>query len=202
MPAWRRSRGLTKLRRLNLQSADVTDAGIDVLRSMPDLEELSLYRTKVSNAGLAKLAGLKNLRSVDLRYSRATGSGVRDLASNLPKAEILILETSNREPRRAKDAAVVANQGEAAIAEWLRSIGGKVQMTDGHVTSVSLNGTTVVDKELQLLTKLTRLTDAEPAAHRSQPARARARLQSRFAREARPRPHAARRLGAREPRRR
>ena len=149
--------GLTKLRRLNLQSADVTDAGIDVLRSMPALEELSLYRTKVSNAGLAKLAGLKNLRSVDLRYSRATGSGVRDLASNLPKAEILILETSNREPRRAKDAAVVANQGEAAIAEWFRSIGGKVQMTDGHVTSVSLNGTTVVDKELQLLTKLTRL---------------------------------------------
>ena len=51
--------GLTKLRRLNLQSADVTDAGLDVLKNMPELEELSLYRTKVSNAGLATLSGLE-----------------------------------------------------------------------------------------------------------------------------------------------
>ena len=102
--------GLTKLRRLNLQSADVTDAGIEVLANMPELEELSLYRTKVSNAGLAKLSGLKNLRSVDLRYSRVTGSGVRDLASRLPNAEFLILESSNPEPKRAMAASAVATE--------------------------------------------------------------------------------------------
>ena len=111
MPGLAHLSGLTKLRRLNLQSANVTDAGIDVLKNMPELEELSLYRTKVSNAGLAKLSGLKNLRSVDLRYSRVTSSGVRELTSKLPKAEFLILESSNPEPKRAMAASVVATQG-------------------------------------------------------------------------------------------
>jgi Leucine-rich repeat (LRR) protein len=151
--------GLTKLRRLNLQSADVTDAGIEVLRNMPDLEELSLYRTKVTNAGLAKLTGLRNLRSLDLRYSRVTGAGVRDLAASLPKTEIFMLESSNREVRRMKDAAAVANDGEPAIAEWLKSIGGKVQMTDGHVTAVSLNATSIIDRELAILTGLPQLKE-------------------------------------------
>ena len=151
--------GLTKLRRLNLQSADVTDAGIDVLKNMPELEELSLYRTKVSNAGLAKLSGLKSLRSVDLRYSRVTSSGVRDLTSRLPKAEFLILESSNPEPKRAMAASAVATRGDTAIAEWLRAIGGKVQMSDGKITAVSLNGTSITDKEFVVLTKLPQLRD-------------------------------------------
>src|SRR5687767_2511824 len=112
---------LTKLRRLNLQSANVSDAGLDVLKNMPDLEELSLYRTKVSNAGLAKLASLKNLRSVDLRYSRVTSSGVRELTSKLPKAEFLILESNNAEPKRSMPASAVATRGDSAIAEWLRA---------------------------------------------------------------------------------
>ena len=151
--------GLTKLRRLNLQSANVTDAGVDVLKNMPELEELSLYRTKVSNAGLAKLSGLKNLRSVDLRYSRVTGSGVRELTSKLPKAEFLILESSNPEPKRAMAASAVATRGDVAVAEWLRAIGGKVQMKDGAVTAVSLNGTSITDNEFVVLTKLPQLTD-------------------------------------------
>ena len=46
--------GLTKLRRLNLQTSSVTDAGLDAIRGMTELEELSLYRTKVTNAGLAQ----------------------------------------------------------------------------------------------------------------------------------------------------
>ena len=151
--------GLTKLRRLNLQSADVTDAGLDVLKNMPELEELSLYRTKVSNAGLAALSGLKNLRSVDLRYSRVTSSGVRELAAKLPKAELLLLESSNREPKRAMTATAVATKGEPAIAEWLRAIGGKVQMADGRITAVSLNGTSITDQEFVVLTKLPQLKE-------------------------------------------
>ena len=151
--------GLTKLRRLNLQSANVTDAGLDVLKNMPELEELSLYRTKVSNAGLAKLSGLRNLRSVDLRYSRVTSSGVRELTSKLPKADVLVLESSNPEPKRAMAASVVATRGDAAVAEWLRAIGGKVQMTDGKITAVSLNGTSITDKEFVALTRLPQLKD-------------------------------------------
>jgi Leucine-rich repeat (LRR) protein len=151
--------GLTKLRRLNLQSANVTDSGVDVLKNMPELEELSLYRTKVSNAGLAKLSGLKNLRSVDLRYSRVTSSGVRELTSKLPNAEFLILESSNPEPKRAMAASAVAGRGDAAVAEWLRAVGGKVQMTNGAITAVSLNGTSITDKEFVVLTRLPQLKD-------------------------------------------
>jgi hypothetical protein len=88
--------GLTKLRRLNLQAATVTDVGLDALRGMTDLEELSLYRTRVTNAGLAKLANLKNLRSVDLCYSRATASGAHELASGLPKCDVLFQDSGNR----------------------------------------------------------------------------------------------------------
>jgi hypothetical protein len=55
------------LRRLNLQTANVTDAGLDALHGMTGLSELSLYRTKVSNAGVARLAALKHLRALDLR---------------------------------------------------------------------------------------------------------------------------------------
>ena len=151
--------GLTKLRRLSLQGADITDAGLDALRSMPQLEELSLYRTKVSNAGLAKVAALKNLRSLDLRYSRATGSGVRELMTSLPRVDVLLQDSSTTPSRRTKDAATVAAQGETAIAEWLRSIGGKTEMADGHVTGVSLQTTSVTDAELAILTKLPRLAD-------------------------------------------
>jgi Leucine-rich repeat (LRR) protein len=150
---------LTKLRRLNLQGAEVTDAGIDVVKNMPELEELSLYRTKVSNAGLTKLAALKNLRSVDLRYSLATGSGVRELAAHLPNAQILSQDTGGREVVRKVQAAAVANSGEPAIAEWLKSIGGKAELTNGHVTTVSLKSTSVTDRELAILKNLPQLTD-------------------------------------------
>ena len=149
---------LTKLRRLNLQSADVTDAGLDALKSMAALEELSLYRTKVTNAGLAKLAGLTNLRTVDLRYSRVTTAGVRDLAAKLPKTELFMLESSQREPKRAMAASDVATRGDAAVSEWLRAIGGKVQMADGKITAVSLNGTSITDREFVVLGKLPQLT--------------------------------------------
>jgi Leucine-rich repeat (LRR) protein len=149
---------LTKLRRLNLQGADITDAGLDVVKNMPELEELSLYRTKVSNAGLTKLATLKNLRSVDLRYSLATGSGVHELATHLPNTEILSQDTGGREVIRKVQAASVMNSGEAAIAEWLKSIGGKVEMTNGHVTSVSMKSTSITDREMAILTKLPQLT--------------------------------------------
>jgi internalin A len=151
--------GLTKLRKLSLQGADVTDAGLDVVRNMPQLEELSLYRTKVSNAGLAKLAALKNLRTVDLRYSRATGAGVRQLMASLPSVDVLMQDSSSAPVKRTKEAAAVAAQGEGAIAEWVKSIGGKAQMTDGHVTAVSLAATSITDGELAILAKLPQLAD-------------------------------------------
>src|SRR6185295_9228213 len=151
--------GLTKLRRLNLQASNVTDAGLDALRGMTELEELSLYRTKVSNAGLAKLANLKNLRSLDLRYSRTTAAGVKELVAGIPNCKVFFQDSSNREARRGTEVASVAGKGEPAIAEWLRSIGGKVQMKDGHVVTLSLKSTSITDRELVVLAKLPQLLD-------------------------------------------
>ena len=132
-----------------------------MLRNMPELEELSLYRTKVTNAGLARLSGLKNLRLVDLRYSRVTSSGVRDMAAALPTAEVLVLESSNAS-RPRKGCIRGAGQGELAIAEWLRSVGAKVQMTEDHVIAVCAQRTTITDRELEILTKLPRLASLSP----------------------------------------
>ena len=151
--------GLTKLRQLNLQASNVTDEGLDAIAGMTGLEELSLYRTKVTNAGLAKLANLKQLRAVDLRYSRATAAGVHELLAALPKCDVNFQASSNNEVKRAASAESVASKGEPAIADWLRSIGGTVQMREGHVTGVSLKSTSVTDRELEILTKLPQLTE-------------------------------------------
>lgn len=151
--------GLTKLRRLNLQASTVTDAGLDALRGMTGLEELSLYRTRVTNAGLAKLANLKELRTIDLRYSRATASGVQELVASLPKCDVIFQASSNEVAKRATSVESVEGKGETAIAAWLRSIGGTVEMKDGHVTGVSMKSTTITDREIEVFTKLPQLTE-------------------------------------------
>jgi Leucine-rich repeat (LRR) protein len=150
---------LTKLRRLNLQASSVTDAGLDAIRGMTGLQELSLYRTKVTNAGLAKLANLKELRSIDLRYSRATASGVKELVASLPKLDVMFQSNSNGEVKRTTSAESVAAKGEPAIATWLRSIGGTVEMKNGHVTGVSMKSTSITDREMEIFTKLPQLAE-------------------------------------------
>ncbi len=143
---------------------------------MSGLEELSLYRTKVTNAGLAKLAKLKQLRAVDLRYSRATASGVHELVAALPNCTVNFQASSNGEVKRTTSADAVAGKGEPAIAEWLRSIGGTVQMQDGHVAGVSLKSTSITDRELEILSKLPATHRVESAEHRNQRSRSRASL--------------------------
>src|SRR5439155_5616842 len=68
-------------------------------------------------------------------------------------------DSSNRESNRGTEVAAIAGKGEQAIAEWLRSIGGKVQMKGGHVVTLSLKSTSVTDRELAVLTKLPELAD-------------------------------------------
>ena len=151
--------GLTKLRRLDLQGSNVTDAGIDALRGMTNLEELSLYRTKVSNAGLAKLGSLKKLQQLDLRYSRATSAGVNELVAGLPNCKVEFQDSSNRPSKLRTDVAAVKGKGDEAIAAWLRSIGGKVSLRDGHVVGVSLQSTSITDRELEILPELKQIED-------------------------------------------
>src|SRR4029077_4692803 len=79
--------------------------------------------------------------------------------ASLPNVDVLMQESSGAAPKRTKEAAVAASQGEPGISEWLQSIGGKIRTTDGHVTSVSLAATTVTDAELAILSKLPQLGD-------------------------------------------
>ena len=171
--------------------------GLDVLKNMPELEELSLYRTKVSNAGLAKLSGLEE------SAVRRSALQPRDQLGR-PRADVEAAEGRVAHPRVVQPASRSARwrrrrsprKGDAAIAEWLRAIGGKVQMADGAITAVSLNGTSITDKEFVVLTKLPQLKELQPAAHGDQHDRTRAARGGPLARAPRPRPHAARRQRA------
>ena len=50
-------KGLTHLKRLNLETAKITDAALENLAGLTELESLSLYQTGVTDAGLAHLKG-------------------------------------------------------------------------------------------------------------------------------------------------
>ena len=129
---------MTKVRRLDLSGSKITDAALESFRGMTELEILSLYRTQVSDLGLTKLSGLRRLRQLDLRYSRVTSSGVERLAANVPNARVEFQDSSNRPSKPQADAAAVRGKGEDAIADWLRSIGGKVTVRNGHVFGRSI----------------------------------------------------------------
>ena len=123
--------GLTRLRKLNLLGADLTDAGLDSLAGMKNLESLNLYRTKVSNAGLEKLKRLTNLKEVDLRYTRATEAGVDSLRAALPHTEFVFLDSSVKPAGGKTGAQSIAGKGDRAVADWVKSIGGKAVMENG-----------------------------------------------------------------------
>src|SRR5262245_8932972 len=53
---------LPKLRRLDLSSTQITDAGLAHLKDLKSLEDLVLSVTKITDAGLVHLKGLTNLK--------------------------------------------------------------------------------------------------------------------------------------------
>ena len=148
--------GLTKLKKLDILSSDVTDAGLDSLAGMKDLEYLNLYRTKVSNAGLEKLKHFTNLRQVDLRYTRATQAGVLSLRAALPRTEFIFLD-SGPKPANTKPPQILAGKSDAAIADWVQTIGGKAVVKEGALVEASLSGTGVSDEQLRNLSGLSKL---------------------------------------------
>ena len=87
------SRGLPRLRHLDLGGTAVTDRGLAVLRELPALESISLAGTRVTDAGLGHLAGCHALRSVDLSWTR-TGDGA--LAALAGKAALSRLSTGEQ----------------------------------------------------------------------------------------------------------
>ncbi len=116
---------MTKLKKLNLQGALITDVGIRRLARMTNLEELNLYGTKITNTGLDVLATLQSLRAVDLRYTRVSRAGVDRLHTTVPACELNFREASVRPALPTGAEKIVAGQGDAAVAAWVRAIGGR-----------------------------------------------------------------------------
>lgn len=79
---------LTELQILWLNGTNITDAGLEYLRALPQLQELYLG-PKITDAGLEHLKGLSGLRYLDLTCTQATEKGVEELRAALPRCRIL-----------------------------------------------------------------------------------------------------------------
>ena len=82
-------KGLTSLRRLNLDGGEVTDAGLEHLKGLTSLEELDLSHTQVTDAGLKHLKGLASLEYLGLCCNKVSNEGVKKLQEALPNCQII-----------------------------------------------------------------------------------------------------------------
>jgi N-acyl-D-amino-acid deacylase len=139
--------GLTKLESLDLLGASISDEGIEVISKLAELRELNLYRSPVTNAGLEKLKQLRKLRSLDLRYTRVTPNALADFRRAMPD---VLVEYQGSAPVVASTKASQAPKSTApeAIAQWIRELGGKAEITQGKLISVDLSGSSVTDAQL------------------------------------------------------
>jgi chitodextrinase len=68
---------------------------------------------------------------VDLRYTRSTEAGVESLRAALPHANLIFLDSSVKPAGGKTEARVVKGKGDAAVAGWVKLIGGKAVMDNG-----------------------------------------------------------------------
>ena len=85
---------------------------------------MNLYGTKITNVGVEVLKDLKQLSVVDLRYTRVTRAGVDRLQASVPRCEVSFLDPSVRPGLPEGADRIVAGEGDGAVAQWVRSIGG------------------------------------------------------------------------------
>ena len=76
------------VRRVDLSNSQVTDAGLEYLRGLPQLTELNLSGTQVSDAGLEYLKGLRYLERLYLNGTRVSDVGLEYL-KRLPELKCL-----------------------------------------------------------------------------------------------------------------
>ena len=62
---------------LDLTGSDVTDAGLQHLRGLPQLQELVLHHTKVTDAGLGHLSQVTRLRGLWLGSTKVGDAGLK-----------------------------------------------------------------------------------------------------------------------------
>ncbi len=64
--------GLSGIVGVNLSGTPITDEGLKVLATLPDLEYLHLADTAVTDVGIAELVNAKKLSKIDLRRTKIT----------------------------------------------------------------------------------------------------------------------------------
>ena len=83
-----RLKALTQLHGLWLDGDRISDAGLTHLKGLTQLQSLNLGNTKVSDAGLEHLKGLTQLRELVLGGTNVTDKGVQTLQQALPNCKI------------------------------------------------------------------------------------------------------------------
>ena len=73
---------------LDINGAQITDAGLERLKGLTALKHLVLTNTKVTDAGLEHLKGLTALERLDLNNTKVTAVGVARLQQSLPHCKI------------------------------------------------------------------------------------------------------------------
>ena len=104
-------RGMTKLKKLNLQGTALSDEGTRQLANLTELQEMNLYGTKITNVGVEVIKEFKHLSVVDLRYTVVTRSGVDRLKAAVPQCEINFLDRSVRASLPEGADRIVAGEG-------------------------------------------------------------------------------------------
>ncbi len=81
-------KGLTQLKRLDLEGTQVTDAGLVHLKGLTQLEWLDLVGTQITDVGLVHLKGLTQLETLGLYDTQVTDAGLAELKKVLPNCGI------------------------------------------------------------------------------------------------------------------
>lgn len=93
---WEKLGKLSQIERLDLRSANITDAEVHYLKSMSALKELNVSNTRLTDAGLAELAELPNLEILWIAGNQGiNGSGLLAFVRSKNKPGLRCLHASS-----------------------------------------------------------------------------------------------------------
>ena len=150
--------GLSKLRSLNLDGAEIGDLGVQALSALP-LMELSLNNTGVSDAGLEYIAKIGTLEKLRLDNTLIEGPGLSQLKSLGKLRELSLLGC----PVKNDGVAVLEHLKElrrlSVASTDIKDDGMKFIGALSNLEYLDLTSTDITDKGLAYLTGLTNLRD-------------------------------------------
>src|SRR5262249_5004361 len=84
----KRPANIDEIRTLDLTFTDVTDAGLNQLKTCPNLQLLNLSFTKITDEGMRQLKECKSLQLLYLESTEVTDEGQQELQAALPNLTI------------------------------------------------------------------------------------------------------------------